>query len=129
MAIKQIGKDETAKRDFVVNGKMVAVTHTVRPNRETDNRYNLTWNVDFAGVTDAEVLELAARTIVIRLQHEWRQAKNKMDEKVWQNATFKVRAVLDESRKTADPLTKAEGLIGKLSAAEKAQLLKLLQAK
>lgn len=127
MTIKAITKDETARRDFKVDGKRVKVVHTVRPDRDSDNRFNLTWTLDFGKVSDADVLELAARTITIRLQADWRKAKNKMDEKVWDHTGFDVAAILAEARQTADPLTKATRQIEKMSADEKAALLKLLQ--
>lgn len=127
MTIKAITITEKAVREFKVTGQTVSCTHTVKADRDSEVRFNLRWVLDFAGVKPAELMELAARTIIIRKQADWRKAKDRQADR-WQGLSIKVRDVLDETRATADPLTKAATQIDKMSDTEKADLLKLVQA-
>lgn len=129
MAIKKLTKDDKATINMKVDGKVVHVDHTVKTERDSPVRYQLHWALDFSNVKPEDILELAARTITIKLQADWRKSKNQLDEKSWDKVTFDVAGVLADSRRTVDPLTKAANAVQKLSADEKAELLKLLQAK
>ena len=116
MTIKTIGKDEkaTLTRQVFSATKRAKVTHTVRPNKDDPNRYQLTWTLDFKNCNDEQILELATRSAVIMIQADWRGSANRMDEKVWDNATFDVAAILAEGRKSADPALKAKNALAKL---------------
>lgn len=126
--VKYIGKDETATRTINApqdgDAPVVRVSHTVKPDREATNRAQLVWEFDFSDVTRGELLELATRDVLIRKQAEWRKANNRDNADVWDNVTFRVRDILDETKKTADPTTKARNALAKLSPEERERLLK-----
>lgn len=127
--MRTLTKYEQANRTLTADagGKTVEVVHTVRPDQDDPNRYELVWRFNFENVTPAELLKLATKTILIICQRDWRKAKNRMDENVWDNRTFNVRDVLDEARKTADPAQRARSAASKLGREDKMALLKQLQ--
>ena len=107
--------------------KVVRFEHAVKVDRDTNDRYNLRWNFDFGTVNEEEILKLAARSMLIRKQGEWRKAKDRINADEWQDVTFDVEVMLAEGRKSADPVTKVVNAVAKMSQAEKADLLALLQ--
>ena len=109
-----------------VEKRIVAFNHTVKPDEESPVRYQLHWRLDFSDLPMEDLLKLAARTVRIRLQQDWRKAKDKMDESKWDNRTFNVKAVLASTRQAASPLEKSEALVQKMSAEEKAALMEML---
>ena len=125
--LQQIKTDASATINCTAMGKEVNFTHSVKVEQDTKVRYNLNWTFDFATVAQSEILKLAARSMLIRKQGEWRKAKNRLDADVWDEVTFDVESMLAEGRKSADPVTKVVNAVAKMSQAEKADLLALLQ--
>lgn len=125
--MRKLDKTETASRSIVADAESntVTVSHTVKPDANSDVRYQLEWTLNFADVTQAELLEMAARTMTIRKQAEWRKASNQMDENAWSNGvTISIREMLDAERSNAaDPLAKAKAALSKLDAATRTALL------
>lgn len=110
-------------------GKVVDVTFSVKENGEKGTpRYNLTWQFDFEDVTPGELAKLATRSLRIDGQATWRKAKDRMDADVWQDRKWSVRAMLDQTRQKADPVSKATKGAANMSAAERKEHLKLLTA-
>ena len=126
--LKAIPKGEQATLRTTVQGEKVTTVHTVKPNGESQDRFNLTWTFDFSKVTKEELQKLAERTLRIKMQSNWRKAKDRMDAEIWDNRTFSVREILDTGRKSADPVEKVTNLVEKMSPEEKRALLEQLQA-
>lgn len=127
--ITPISVTEPATKSYkVVDGK-VSVIHTVKPDNSSRDRYNLKWKFDFAGVSQNEIKLIAARTLTIRKQGEWRAAKNRMDGAIWNDCTFSVREILDGARRAKAPVEKIEDLLPKLSDAEIEELKRKLGMK
>lgn len=125
--MRTLTKDENANRAISIDGKNVKCVHTVKTGRDEPVRYELTWTFDFGEVNADELLELAVRNVLIRTQQDWRAAKDRMKEEKWDNKTFSVRGILDETRKSADPFARAKAAAGKLSKEEREALIKELQ--
>ena len=116
--LQQIETDASATIDCHVapnDPHVVRFQHAVKVNQDSDARYNLRWNFDFAGVKQGDILMLAARSMLIREQSNWRKAKDRLDADVWQDQTFVVTAMLAEGRKSADPATKVENMFAKMN--------------
>lgn len=128
--LRSLTKDEQATISMVAEEatKRCVVSHTVKESKDDDIRYQLSWTFDFSNTSYDDVLKLATRTICIKKQAEWRKSKDRMDAAKWDNVTFMVDEVLAETRKSADPLTRAKSALNKLGAAERKALLEALMA-
>lgn len=130
MTIKTLTKTDNAVRETTVAGETVRTIRTVKPDKDATDRYVTDWTFDFQNVTHDELMTLAVRATVIDTQRVWRAAKDRMSD-AWGVRTISVREMLDAERKAggaADPATRAKNAIGKMSDAEKAELLKFLQS-
>jgi hypothetical protein len=119
-----LGSDEQASLSVSVSDRMVHTTHTVKPNKESQKRYNLNWSFDFYGLSQDEILKLAEKSVRIMKQAEWRKDSDQLNAGKWDHAVFKVSDILAGGRKTTDPVKKAESAIGKLSPEELEEFLK-----
>ena len=119
-----IGSDEQASLSVSVSTGMVHTMHTVKPNKDSSNRYNLNWSFDFNDLDQDEILKLAEKSVRIMKQAEWRKDSDQLNAEKWNHAVFKVSDILAGGRKTADPAKKAETAIGKLSPEELEEFLK-----
>ena len=118
-----IPTDEQATLNTTVEGNMVHLVFSVKPNGDKGTaRYNLEQNLDFEGVSQDELLEIASKPLRIDIQTAWRGAKDRMDADVWQGRTWKVRDMLDQGRSKASPTQKASNAVAKLSKAERDSL-------
>lgn len=118
--LSPIPTDEQATLKTTVEGNMVLILFSVKPNGDKGTaRYNLEQMLDFEGVSQAELLEIASKPLRIDIQAEWRGAKDRMDAEVWQGRTWKVRDMLDGSRKKATKAQKASNAVSKLTKAER----------
>ena len=109
----------------------IVCVHTVKPSSDSPVRYELNWTFDFAGVTTAEMLALAGRTVLITQQAAWRKLptdKERLDTDKVDNVTYKVRDMLDAKRTAADPKTKITRAAAKMSKAERAEMIAALEA-
>jgi len=107
------------------NNKVVCV-HTVKPDKDSPARYELKWTFDFADVTQAELLALAGRTVLITQQAAWRKLptdKERLDADKVNNVTYRVRDMLDNKRTAASPATRVVNAVAKMSAEERKALL------
>lgn len=136
MAIRTIKSDEKFSSSATVNGKKVFAKYAVRVNENAGSRYELSTVFDFTGVTEAELLEMATKGLIVDTQRVWRvkasAAETKADALAGKGfADISVRALLDapRARSSAPATVKAKKLIDGMSAAEKAELLALLGVK
>ena len=116
------GENASLSRSISVEQMAVTTTHTVKEDRDTDVRTELTWTFDFSKCSQEQILELAERSIRIRKQADWRKAKDKSDATKWDKVTFDVAAELSE-RRTADPMQRAAKALEGLSPDQVAELL------
>lgn len=130
MAIKTITKDETYERSTKVDGDVVTVVRTVKPNEDSPIRYVVNWTFDFADVTPDELRELASRTLVIDVQRAFRAASDMDRKKLFDNKPWFVRVLIDaaKTRKSADPATRVRNAVAKLGDAEKTALIAEIEA-
>lgn len=130
MAFRILLKGEKGVNSCKIDGDVVTLQHqTVHPKlapRETGERISLTWHFDFTDVSRNELLELAARSLVITMRAPFKtlDAPSPSD---WDDKTFDVREWIDnEKRKPADKLANARKAFQNLSEDEKAALLEQL---
>lgn len=126
--LQPIPTDEQATLKTIVEGKIVHLIFSVKPNGEKGTpRYNLMQNLDFKDVTEAELLELASKPLRIDIQSIWRAAKDRMNEEVWQGRTWMVRDMLDQTRQKADPVQKLKKMADNMTKAERSELMDMLR--
>ena len=124
-----IGQDAIDDIGISLEGRLVKCTFTVKANGDKGTpRYNLTQVFDFTGVTITELLKLAVRPLRIDVQAMWRGAKDAMDADVWQDRVWQVRAMLDQTRQKADPVSKGAKDAAKMTPAERKEHMKTLTA-
>lgn len=128
MTIRVLKSDETFSPSATVSGKKVAVKWTVKKDKnEKSPRYVVETTLDFSGVSQDELTLLAVRPIVIELQRQWRElatAKGSTATTVNPFASVNVKsAIVDATRRTADPAARAKSLLAKLSPAERKAIM------
>ena len=121
------GENASLARSINADTQTVTTTHTVKENKDTDVRTELTWSFDFSKCTPEQILELAERSIRIRKQADWRADKDKGDASKWDKVTFDVAAELAE-RRTADPMARAEKALAGLTPDQIAELVSRMQS-
>lgn len=127
MTIRTIKDTDTFSSTFVYDPKTkhAAVSFSCRA-KEGDPRHVLTCDIDYSTCSQAEIMELANRTVVIDLQRQWRvlaATKGSTARTVNPFAKVNVKtAVVDATRKSATPATKVMANLVKLSAKELADL-------
>ncbi|KKM26966.1 hypothetical protein LCGC14_1579520 [marine sediment metagenome] len=130
--MRTLNKTDEAKRSVVANAdnNTVVCIHTVKPDEKFQTRYELKWTLDFVDVDDAEMLELAGRTVLIKQQQVWRKmsAKDRINPEKVDNITYKVRDILDNTRAKQTPVQKASNAVKKMSAADRKELMAELKA-
>ena len=129
--VRQVGefanKGDTVNKSTTVDAeaKVVKCVRSVKRNATDDQSLVVEWTFDFDGLTQGELLEMAARQAVIDVQAMFRGSKDKAD--TWARKTFKYP--LERERASPKPAFEkvAEQLkAGTMSDAEKAALLALL---
>lgn len=130
MAFRILSKGEKGVNSCQITGDVVKLQHqTVHPKlapRATGQRISLTWSFNFAEVTRLELLELAARSLVITFRAPFKTLDNPQ-ESDWDNVEFDVRKWIDdEKRKPKDKVQVAKSLFESLTEEQKAELLKTL---
>ena len=125
--IRKIGKDDTASTKITVAGKNVTAVYTCRKDKDAADRYSVQSTLDFSNCSQDEILEMAARTIVIDLQRQWRTlAKNNLANatKAGTFASINVKQdVVEAARKATDPAIKVVSALDKMSDAEREAVL------
>lgn len=102
-----IGDGETAtQRVEVLNDTTVRVGYSFKLSDAAKERYGAVTTLDFAGCTQADILELATKSLVIKLQRNLRQMSNgALDATVYQNVNVK-RDLVEATRSAIDPETR-----------------------
>lgn len=121
--MRKLDKTEASNKSTTIMGDIVTVVHTVKPNEESQSRYELTWKYDYTNVTREELMRLATRPMVITKQGQWRGAKDRMNTEKWDNVTFVIRDLLDGAKKKADPVEKAKKALDALPEDVRAALI------
>ncbi len=125
--LQPMSADEQATLRTEIADDIATVTFTVKPDGEKGTpRYNLRQSFDFRDVSRDELIGLATRPLRIDIQAVWRKASDRMDHKLWQGRLWGVRAMLDQTRQKADPVTKAHANDAKMTPAERKAHLELL---
>ena len=115
----------------VLNGQKITRTTTVQDDTVTCHHVtkhdklgnvSITWGFNFEGVEHAEILKLAARSLLIDARREFKPLAEEVASG-WDNKKFFVREMLDATRKTADPISKAKALFDKMTDEQRADLL------
>jgi len=129
MSIRKLAADAEFSPVTKVTGKIVAITRTVKTDKDAKFRYELTCSLDFGTCSAEEILELATRSAWIDIQRQWRElAGTKGSTATTVNPFAKVNvktAIVDATRKSGprDPKVTAANALAKLSPAERAALI------
>lgn len=132
MTIRKIATDETFSASTVVQpgGKTVHAKFSVRKT-ENDPRFELLCKLDFSTCSQTDILELATKICVIDLQRQYRVRANSTGHDYNHNpfALVNVKsAIVENTRSTGTPMQRAVSSMTKLSAAERAEIIKMLTA-
>ena len=133
MTIRTLKDTDTFSTSFNYDAtkKHATVEFSVRAS-EKEPRHAMKCDFDYSTLSQAELVELANRAVVIDLQRQWRvlaATKGSTARTVNPFAKVNVKAaIVDAARKSADPKTKAFNALNKLSDSERAALLAELQA-
>lgn len=127
-------KDDTINRSFKMRGNnAVEIVASVKPSEYSAAPFEWRYTMNFADCTPEQIMLQAARNLHVRFQDKFRKAataegadpmdviKSKDWDIMW------VKKFLEAERQTATPLQRAKAAVGKMSDAEKAELLKMLQ--
>jgi hypothetical protein len=126
-----IPEGESAKRDFKTDAdaKKVVSTFSFKLSDKATERYQVVSQFDFSTCSMEEILELAAATVRIVVQSKLRaMGEGARNPNVYTNVNVKAE-VVDTQRQAVDDFTKASRALGKLSDAERQQILAALSAK
>jgi len=128
-------KDEKITKSFTMRGNnAVEIVASVKPSEDSASTFEWRYVMNFEGCTPAQIMLQAARNLHVKFQGEFRKAattegadpmeviKSKDWDIMW------VKKALEAERTAATPLQRAKSAVGKMSAAEKAELLKMLQS-
>lgn len=127
-------KDEKISKSFKMRGtNAVEITASVKPHE--DSPIVLEWHyvMNFADCTPEQIMLQAARNLHVKFQSEFRKAATTEGadlQKVVDDETWKimwVKKALEAERTAATPMQRAASAVGKMTAAEKAEFLKMLQ--
>lgn len=101
-----VPKGTKVDRSETIDGSLVTKP-VVTENHATKAFYSDVWQLDFANVTESELLTLATRTVVIDLQGKFRKAKG-ANVKDWAGLKVSVRKHLDSKRQRKTAAEKYE---------------------
>lgn len=106
----------------------ILAIRTVKPSATSDVKTRVEWTFNLDGVTHEELLELAARSLVIDAQRTWRNM-SAADRDANAVRDWDVRAMLDaaRTRTSADPVKKAAKLVEGMSDDERRAFLEMLK--
>lgn len=120
------GEQAARSTDVDEGSNVVSVTRTTKHPQL--GRVQHQWTLDFSQVSQADLLELASRTVVINFQRLFRDDGDPQVDR-WDQVTIDVqRDMLDRERKPADPKNRIASDWAKLSEDERAQLMEQLKA-
>jgi len=127
MDFRILSKGEKGVNSVKTDGDVVSMQHqTVHPKiapRATGQRIMLHWTFDFANVSRLELLELAARSLVITFRAPFKTLDEPKVED-WDGKTFNVREWIDnEKRQPQDKVAKARKAFDGLSKEQIKELL------
>ncbi len=111
------------------DANVVDIIHYVKQDKDAPT-FEMKWSLDFTDIDRDTLVELASRTIHIRLQGDWRKDPRALAEPSNWEKVHSVKGYLERERKrggtTANPLEAAMKALNKMSVEEKALLLKAL---
>lgn len=128
MAFRILSKGEKGVNSCKIDGDVVSLQHqTVHPKlapRATGQRISLLWRFNFAGVTRLELLELAARSLVITFRSPFKTLDAPVQSD-WDNVTFDVRKWIDdEKRKPVNKVEAVKSVFSQMTDEQKAEFLR-----
>lgn len=127
--MQTVPANETVSRSIEVDGDCVNVTVTAKPEAKSPEKYVMDWTFDFGTATREDILRLATQSLVILMQRKFREAvEKKEDLEKFNGVLFDVAELISDTRQSKSPVEKAESLVAKMSEAQKAELLKMLQS-
>lgn len=103
--------------------KEVETSFTLKQSKD-DLRTVINWTFDFSACTEDELLVLAARQFKVDAAANWRAIKTDTEREEASDAIYDVAEHVRASRKSADPLSKLEKLLGQLSPTDREAFLK-----
>lgn len=123
----QVKNGETVNRISTVNAEDETVRlFNVSKNEKTGQNYKVDWTFDFTSCSEAEVLELAARSAVIAYRKNFRSVDAESIP-TFANRVVNVKDDIITSRVSKkDPMKQAKSLLQGLSEEQRADLLKEL---
>jgi hypothetical protein len=142
MPFNIISSDDVADNSVTIDDNIVVMNHTsvhpIHAPAESKRRIQLTWRFDFEGVTRDELLDLAAKHLVIAMRTKFKAADGqprKRGETVllaspddWSDRLFSIRDYIDtEKRAPRDAAKEVKNLVAGMSAEKRAALLAQLQ--
>jgi len=117
--------ENTIKRETSINVPKKAVTVT-RSTKRGNSAHRCKWELDFSKVTPEQMYELATRSVVIDYQRTFRELSDN-DAKKMEAGKFDVSELfIAKERKSLTPQEQIKRAASKLTAGEKAELLKEL---
>lgn len=133
MTIRVLKSNESFSPQVKITGKKAQVQWSVKKDKsEKSPRFAIATELDFSAVSAEELMTLAIRPVVIELQRQWRElaaTKGSTATTVNPFKTVNVKtAIVDATRKTADPVARAKAAMSKLSDKERAAILAAFQA-
>lgn len=122
-----VRKGEKATKTCAVDTNehdMVTMQHTsIHPEFPKDSRAVLTWRFNFDDVKESELLELAAKHLVIQMRVKFKNTKKPKPEE-WDGREFSVRDYIDNEKRTAkDPVKTLIEQLKALSPEQRAIIL------
>jgi len=117
--------ENTIKRETSINVSKKSVTVT-RSTKRGNLAHRCKWELDFSKVTPEQMYELATRSVVIDYQRTFRELSD-VDAKKMEVGKLDVSELfIAKERKSLTPQEQIKRAAGKLTAGEKAELLKEL---
>lgn len=113
-----------------LNENTVQATVTTKVDKDDPAPKTLTWILDYTGVTRDELMDIATRAMIVKLQGNYRRLDTDKEraEKFASGTTFSVSAHMIRGRQSANPVAKAKASLDKLSPEDKAALIAELNA-
>jgi len=102
-------KGETSNKSTVANPDSLQVecNHaTVHPTLSEGERFQLAWSVDFSNVSQQQILEFAAESVIIKIRRVLAKDSNPQD-KDWDNASFDAQEFVTVRASKTEKLAKA----------------------
>jgi hypothetical protein len=122
-----LAEDATATRTTTHNGSKSKIEYTFKLKDGDKDRYQVATTLDWTGVTEEQLKDLAIATIRIALQRNLRAMGLKaLDQSVYAEVNV-LKDIIETQREVADNVTKASRALQKLTDAERKAIIAQLQ--